>query len=533
VVAADNHEASRVGASVLAQGGNAVDAAIATALALGVVHPASSGIGGGGFAVVYIASEKKLYAFDFREVGPQKIKPELFAPSGTVDPELSRSTGLAVGVPGEIAGLDLLSRRFGSLQWRDLVRPAAGLARNGFQLTNFLHHAVSLWLLRAKKRTLLAKVLGPVSKRRPGTPLVRPKLARTLDLIAAKRSAGFYRGEVARDIVATVKAGGGVMELTDLQRYRPRELAPLIGTWGKYRVATMPLPSSGGIAVLEALGILHATGTDLAKLGAGSSGYIHLLAEALKHAFADRARFLGDREPEAVTTQLLAPGRLRKLAHRISKRRTLSSDRYGDATLGKAAGVRDDSGTSHLCVVDAQGNAVALTTTVNTYFGSGLLTPRSGIVLNDEMDDFALAPNQPNAFGLVQSSYNLVGPGKRPLSSMTPTLLLEGDRVVGCVGGSGGPRIISNTLQAMINVFVFGMNVAEALAATRIHHQWKPDRLVIEADMVRDVRTALKRRGHNLRVSPYATAVQMIVVDDRGVRSAASDPRKGGHPAAQ
>jgi gamma-glutamyltranspeptidase/glutathione hydrolase len=425
-----------------------------------------------------------------------------------------------------------LSKRFGKLPWPEVVGPATALARNGFRLSYFLHRAISLWLPRANKRAPLAKVLALVSKESPGTTLIRPRLARTLETIARRRSAGFYRGSVARDIVATVKSNGGVMELSDLHDYRPRELAPLIGQWGKYRVATMPLPSSGGIAVLEALGILDATGAKLAQLGAGSSAYTHLLAESLKHAFADRARYLGDRDPGAITAQLLDPKRLRKLAARINDRRTLRSRRYGDSALGKAKGLKNDSGTSHLCVVDADGNAVALTTTVNTYFGSGLLT-RSGIVLNDEIDDFALAPNQPNAFGLVQSSFNLVGPGKRPLSSMTPTLVLDGERVVGCVGGSGGPRIISNTLQAMINVFVFGMNVAEALGASRVHHQWKPDRLVVEADMVADVRKALSRRGHNLKVSPYATAVQMIVVDPEGRRSAASDPRKGGQPAAQ
>jgi len=518
---------------VLARGGNAIDAAIATALALGVVHPASSGIGGGGFALVYVRAEKRVYAFDFREEGPRKIRPELFAPGGVLDPELSRKGGLAVAVPGEVAGLDHLSKRFGKLPWTGVVTPAAQLAASGFELSYFLHHAIAVWLPRADQRSRLGKVLQRISSRHPGDLVVRRQLAATLRRIADRGAAGFYQGPVAKDIVATVQAHGGVMDLDDLRRYQVHERAPLRGSWRGLEVVTMPLPSSGGIALLEALGILDATGVSLATLGAGSSAATHLTIEALKHAFADRARFLGDARPDSIVTALLSRDRLRRLARRISAKRTQRTDRYGDAQLGPANAVPADGGTSHLCVVDADGNAVALTTTVNTYFGSGLLTDTTGIVLNNEIDDFAIAPGQPNAFALVQSSFNLVGPGKRPLSSMTPTLVLSGDDVVACVGGSGGPRIISNTLQALLNVFVFAMDVRAAVSVGRIHHQWSPDRVVVEDDMVRDVRDGLTRRGHKLEVSAYATAVQMIVVDGKGNRTAASDPRKGGLPAAQ
>jgi gamma-glutamyltranspeptidase/glutathione hydrolase len=361
----------------------------------------------------------------------------------------------------------------------------------------------------------------------------RKALARTLSEIRKKRSAGFYQGPVARDIVTTVKRHGGVLTSADLAGYKVAEREPLIGRFRGLRVATMPLPSSGGIALLQTLGMLDASGHDLKKYGHGSSLTVHLIIELLKHAFADRARFLGDSQPASLAKTMLAPERLRRLAKKISTKRVRALPSYGDKKLGAAKGVVEDGGTSHLCVVDKDGNAVALTSTVNLFFGSGLVTDKSGIVLNNEVDDFAIEVGKPNAFGLVQSKYNLVGPGKRPLSSMTPTLVLDDNGVVACAGGSGGPRIISNTIQTLLNVLIFDMNAREAVSASRIHHQWQPDRVLVEPDMVDDVRKALRKKGHKLKDAKYSTAVQMIVVDEKGVRQGASDPRKGGRPAAE
>jgi len=495
-----------------------------------VVNPSSSGIGGGGFAVVYIAKEKKLYAVDFRETAPAALSPESFVVNGKLDVSLSRSGGLAVGIPGELAGLALMNRKYGVLPWPRVVRPARDLADAGFVVHWCFARADKLVAEHLPKAHPFSKWLTPGGRVIGEDRLVRRSaLARTLAAVESKGPDGFYRGWVAEDIVNAVRKAAGVMTVEDLANYRVEEREPLTGTWGKYTIVTMPLPSSGGLAMLEMLGIIEATGVDLARAGAGSSLVLHILAESLKHAFADRARFLGDANASKESVvELLNPKRLAKLAKRISKRRVKRIDTYGDKKLGKAATVKNDKGTSHLCVVDAVGNAVALTTTVNGYFGAKLVAATSGIVLNNEMDDFSLRSGVPNMFGLVQSDHNLVGPGKRPLSSMTPTLVLDKNGVVACAGGSGGPRIISNTLQVLLNVFVFGMDAQEAVDAPRIHHQWKPDKLLFEKEMPRDVRSNLEKRGHTLEQSKYRTAVQLIVVHADGTREAASDPRKAG-----
>ncbi len=537
-VAADHGLASRAGAGAIARGGNAVDAAAATALALGVVNPASSGIGGGGFALVYLAAEDKVYAFDFREVAPAALGPDDFVRNGAVDPLLARRGGLAVGVPGEIAGLELLVRRFGRLSFRRAVAPAIALAVAGWPASWFLGDHVTpsvvevadpagelhAWLHQGRG--------GPIAA---GRPLRHPALARTLSVIAREGSAGFYRGPVAADLVATVRAAGGVMTAEDLAGYRVVEREPLWGRFRDLRIATMPLPSSGGIALLEALGIIEAHGADLAALGPGSSAMLHLVAEVGKHVFADRSRFLGDAEPaRLIGGELLRPERLAALAARIAPDKVAPHDRYGDAALGnRSAKPARGGGTSHLCVVDRDGNAVALTTTVNGYFGSKLMT-RGGITLNNEIDDFTIAPGVPNMFGLVQSEHNVVGPGKRPLSSMTPVLVFRGRAVVGCLGGSGGPRIISNVMQVFLDLFVLGMDARQAVSAPRVHHQWLPDELVVDADIPADVVDALIRRGHAVRRQDWRdepASVQAIRVLDGGVIEAASDPRKGGEPA--
>jgi gamma-glutamyltranspeptidase/glutathione hydrolase len=319
------------------------------------------------------------------------------------------------------------------------------------------------------------------------------------------------------------------MTAEDLAGYRPVVREPLWGSFRDLRIATMPLPSSGGIALLETLGILQATGRDLTALGAGSSAELHLLAEIEKHAFADRARFLGDAEPARLAGgALLDPARLAAIAARIDMNKVKPLPTYGSQLP------REPGGTSHMCVIDAEGNGVALTTTVNGYFGSKLMT-RGGITLNNQVDDFTIAPGVANMFGLVQSEYNKVGPGKRPLSSMSPTLVFRGKQLVGCLGGSGGPRIISNSLQVFLDMFVFGMDARAAVSLPRVHHQWQPDETVVDADLAADVVDGLARRGHHVVREDWhsnPTAVQAIRVLADGTLEAASDPRKGGEPAA-
>lgn len=533
VVAADNTLASRVGAEVLEKGGNAIDAAVATALALGVVSPSASGIGGGGFAVIYLAKEKRLLAVDFREVGPAAVTPANYLRDGKPDPSLSRTGGLAVAVPGELAGLEFLSKRAGVLPWKELVQPAQRLASHGFRVSWFLGWVADRVSTGLGPDNPLRKWLAPKGRTiGEGRQVRRSALARTLQRIATHGSKGFYEGPVAQDIVATVQKADGLLSLEDLANYRVAEKEPLVGAFRGYRVATFPLPSSGGLLLLEMLGILEAGGFDLASMGGRSSAAIHVVAEVLKHAFADRARFLGDdASSEQIARTLLEPKRLAAIAKRINDEKVGKHENYGSPDLGASKGVPEDQGTSHLCAIDAEGNAVSLTTTVNGYFGSSLVGKDSGVVLNNEMDDFSLASGVPNMFGLVQSDANLVSPGKRPLSSMTPTLILDEQGVVGCFGGSGGPRIISGTLQVILNVFVHGMNVREAVEEQRLHHQWLPKKLFLEAATASDVVKALRDRGHNANPGDYRTAVQAIVKRN-GTLQAASDPRKGGRPAA-
>ena len=545
-VAADDPTASAIGARILAEGGTAADAAVATVLALGVVNPVSSGIGGGGFAVVYDASTHRTHVYDFREVAPAALDPSDFVIDGKLDPVRARVGGLAVGVPGEIAGLRILSERHGRLTWRRVVTPAARLAQGGLPTPWFLASRapeVLPNLPAAAPFQAVRDILAPGGVTRQwGDPLVRPALARTLLAIAADPGA-FYRGPIAADIAATAAAAGGVITAADLAAYQVAERAPMVGRWRGLTLATMPLPSSGGVVLLEALGILDRTGIDLAAMGSGSAAALHVIAELEKHGFADRARLLGDSDAaRAAAAGLLDDARLKRLATRIALDHTQPLASYGGdaprSTPGPAPKPRalpttktpGPGGTSHVCVIDRDGNAVALTTTVNGYLGSKLMTA-GGFILNNQMDDFSLAPDVANGFELIQSNDNLVGPGKRPLSSMTPLLVFDGDRVVGCVGGSGGPRIISNVLQVFLGVFAFGLDPRAAVEAPRIHHQWSPDVLTVEAEIAPEVRVALGQRGHHVIVSEAPTAVQMIRVRADGVREAASDPRKNGAPA--
>jgi len=533
VVASDHEAAAAAGARVLAAGGNAVDAAVATALAQGVVNPTSSGVGGGGFALVFLAREGVVHAIDFREVAPAAAAPALYG-----DPQLARRGGLAVGVPGELAGLQHMIDAWGTRSWRRAVAPAIRLARDGFSISGFFARAsalVAVGLPDDPSYAALRALLGGTGLTE-GATLTRPALAGTLGTIAASGAGAFYRGALADDLIATVQAAGGVMTRADLEAYQAIDREPLWGSWRGYRLATMPLPSSGGIVVLETLGILDATGLDLAALGAGSAALLHVISEALAHAFADRARLLGDTAGSAaILPQVLDPARLAALAARIAPDRTGAHDRYGGliAPTGGGGGADlDDGGTSHLCVIDADGNAVALTTTVNGYYGSGLVTA-GGVVLNNQMDDFALAHGQANMMGLVQSDENLVAGGKRPLSSMSPTLVFDASgKVVACVGASGGPRIISATVQVLIDVFVLGKDAAEAVGAPRIHQQWTPDTISADADLAPDVIAGLEARGHTVSRSRAreASVVQLVRVREDGVREAASDPRKGGPP---
>jgi gamma-glutamyltranspeptidase/glutathione hydrolase len=553
-VASDNPLASAAGLSMLRAGGNAIDAACATALALGVVHPFASGMGGGGFAVVYVAKEKKVYALDFRERAPAAIRPELYKRDGRVDPTLSAVGGLAVAVPGEVRGLGELVRRWGALPFRKCVEPAQRLAARGFSVSWRL--AESFGSLQEKKDEKKAPPTGaapegaPTAKPEVSKPDAafdsifgrklftvderwrRPDLAWTLDRLRAGGADAFYKGDIAAAIVKAVQDNGGVLGADDLTAYTATDRVPLEAPYRGLRVFSMPPSSSGGIVLVETLGILSARfpdGAALTKLGRNSSAYLHLLAEAFKHGFADRARQLGDTDFVSVDlARLTSPAYHRELAARIKDDGVLPRDSYG--MPGGPPALHKDGGTTHLCVIDEEGNAVSLTTTINLGFGAKVVAGKTGILLNDQMDDFSIEPGVPNAFGLLGSTQNAVAPRKRPLSSMTPTIVLDGDRVKMAVGAAGGPTIITATTQVLLNVVDFHLDPQAAVSSARVHDQWMPEALMIEPDIVLDVRAGLEKRGQKLRELPRIGVANAIVRTARGLEAAA-EPRSAGAPA--
>lgn len=490
-VAADHELASRAGTEVLQAGGNAVDAAIAAALASGVVNPSGSGLGGGGFALV-VPPQGEPMVLDFREVAPAGATMEAFAAGAS-----STRGGSAVAVPAEGIGLAEVHRRWGRAPLGTVAAPAVRLADEGFPTGPHLQAALAA--------APDMEGLFLVGNRRPG-------LADALRAWAATGGEAFRTGWVAEDFVATVQQHGGTLTMADLAAYTVQPRTPLRGAWGDRTVLTMPPPSSGGIALLQ----LAATVRPDTSL--------HCEIEATKHAMADRAAYGGDpafaRVPVA---ELLAPAHLGAIAADCGPRT------FPAAHYTPAAPPPDDHGTLHISVMDAEGWAVALTTTINTSFGSHLVTPRSGIVLNDEMDDFATRRGAPNAFGLVQGESNVVQPGKRPLSSMTPTVVLDAaGKPELAVGASGGPFIITATWQVMRAVLERGVPPTEAVAAPRWHHQWQPDAVMAEAGVPTE---ALVAAGHDVRVVERPFSGVQVVRRTAAGFDAASDPRKHGAPA--
>jgi len=556
-VAADHELASRAGSEVLARGGNAVDAAIATALALGVVQPAGSGLGGGGFLVARRA-DGTVRVLDFREVAPKQAQAAMFidAKTGQVVPERSRRGGLAIGVPGEAAGFALALRELGSLPADQVIAPALRLAKEGFPVGRHLARSAAATVPQLRAGHPLRALLAP-----GGAPLKigeqwrRPELAETLAVLSKDGFAAYYRldpGAIGDEIVHAAAAEGGILSAEDLRSYKPVWRQPLLGRYRGWQVITAP-PPAGGITALETLQILDAR-PPLAD-GPGASSTLHEIIESFKHAFADRARYHGDPAFDAVPPELATATYAKDRAATIQREQVLPAAQYGRPQGGTPLQPPRDKGTSHLCVIDKDGNAAALTTTVNLSFGAHVIAGRTGILLNNQMDDFAAQSNKPNAFGLVGTGANAVAAGKRPASSMSPLLAVAPDGSVLCVGGSGGPTIVTGVVQTVINVVDFRMSVEAAVAAPRVHAQFVPENVLVEPEIASDVRTALQRRGHRLLVTPAAleTAVQAVfyrppraqvdpgastsiaVADDRPAEprgfSAASDPRKGGIPA--
>jgi gamma-glutamyltranspeptidase/glutathione hydrolase len=523
VVAADQPEAARAGAEILAAGGNAMDAAVATLLAIGVVQPSAAGLGGGGFAVVVDADHPGGWSLDFREVAPAAASHDMFRTAdGGIDKDASSHGGRAVAVPGEPRGLWKLLHEHGRLSAKQVAAPAIRLATDGFAVAPYL-------ATRLESSTLTPAVVALFTvgghPAREGDVVRRAALAKGIRAWVASGGEAFSTGTGAAAVVATVAAAGGAITAEDLAGYAPVERPALVTHYRGYTVVTMAPPSSGGVALAEILGALE--GFDVSALGFESSDHLHLLIEAMKHAFADRAHYLGDPAfTDVPVDRLTSPERAAEIQRAIWPGKTFEPAYYGSLIASPV-----DHGTSHVAVVDRDGMAVSVTSTVNQAFGSGLVVADYGMILNDQMDDFAVAPGVPNAYGLVGDEANAIAPGKRPLSSMSPTIVLDpAGKVVLVVGSSGGAQIISAVAQVISDVIDFGMDPEEAVSAPRVHHQWQPDEAVVEPGIPKDVLDSLRARGHKVVVRDHVSAAQAIVVTD-GIAAGGADPRKGGWPA--
>jgi gamma-glutamyltranspeptidase/glutathione hydrolase len=533
-VAADHFEASKAGAEVLAAGGNAADAAAATMLALGVVNPASSGLGGGGFALYYSAKDGTLTFLDFRERAPRAADAAMFdaesEPQGGPASAPSQLGGLAAGVPGEPAGIEALVHRLGQLPLEAVVAPALRLAEEGFAVTDALAKMGKAFGVQLRKDTVMSKW-----DLRPGAILKRPALARVLRAFAAKGARVIYGGIIGQEMVASVQAHGGVMTLNDLYAYRVRNREPLATSAFGYRWVTAPPPSAGGFTMIQSLSILERV---VGEEPAPGAALLHAMAESWKGPFLDRQRYFGDPDQVILPIEgMLSPSRIDKRAALAGHGKAHPSSEY-DLPVEwdhRPATTPDNAGTSHLCVVDAEGNVASVTTTVNLPFGARFTG--GGVVMNDEMDDFSRGGGQANAFGLVGGHRNLPGPWKRPVSTMSPTIILQAGHPVLCVGASGGSRIVTATQQVAMNVLIHDMNAGEAVRAPRIHHQGIPDTLRVEqvAPLRAELQAALRELGHRIEPIYNVANVQAIQIERKPERRlhAASDPRKGGRPAGR
>ncbi|PPD14175.1 MAG: gamma-glutamyltransferase [Methylobacterium sp.] len=529
MVASQERLASAVGVDILKRGGNAVDAAVAVGFALAVTLPRAGNLGGGGFMLVHLAKTGETVAIDYREIAPTASTPTMFlGPNGEPDPQKSRESGLSVGVPGTVRGMALAVEKYGSGKFTlaQLIEPAAKLAREGIPVEDDLADSLPSAMGRMSKfpssMAIFAKDGKPLSR---GATLVQADLASTLEAIRQQGPDAFYKGRVAEQIVAAVREKGGIMTVEDMANYKAVVRPAVTGKYRGYTLASMPPPSSGGVHLVQILNILE--GYDLKAMGAGSAASLHALAEAMKPAYADRATFLGDPDRVKVPVKgLTSKAYAEKQRAKIDLAKATKAD---DIKAGDPLPHESDQ-TTHYSVVDAEGNAVANTYTLNFSYGMGMVASGTGVLLNNEMDDFSAKPGAQNAYGLVGSDANSVHPGARPLSSMTPTILFKDGKLFMVTGSPGGSRIISTTLQVVTNVIDFDMNLAEAVAAPRIHHQWKPDALLVEPGLSPDTLKLLAERGQNVRPGATSGSANSILLQGGWLQGAA-DPRQRGTAA--
>lgn len=528
MVASQEMLASRTGVEILKQGGNAIDAAVAVAFSLAVTLPRAGNIGGGGFMLVHLAKENKTIAIDYREMAPSKAKKDIFLDEkGDAVAKLSREHGLAVGVPGTVMGMSLALEKYGTMTMAQVTAPAIKMAQEGISVSPDL--AVSLAGLKRRMSqwpstaAIFYKADG--SDYQVNDMLKQPELAHSLQLIAQKGTKGFYEGETAAKLVEAVQEAGGIMTLEDLKHYKAVEREPVRGQYRGYEVVSMPPPSSGGVHIIEMLNVLQQFPID--KFGHNTAQTIHVMAETMKHAYADRSEYLGDPDYYKVPLkQLTDKDYAQKIASQIALNKTTPSE---EIKPGNLAPYESDQ-TTHFSVVDRWGNAVSNTYTLNFSYGSGLVAKGTGILLNNEMDDFSAKPGSPNGYGLVGGEANSVEGNKRPLSSMSPTIVMKDGKPFLVTGSPGGSRIITTTLQIIMNVIDHGLNIAEASNAARVHHQWLPDELRVETSLNRDTISLLEAKGHKVNVQSAMGSTQSIMVTEQGIFGA-SDLRHSGSEA--
>jgi gamma-glutamyltranspeptidase/glutathione hydrolase len=534
--------ASQVGVEIMHAGGNAVDAAVATGFALAVVHPAAGNIGGGGFMLIRMA-DGKTHFLDYREKAPAAARADMYLDDhGNVIEGASEIGYKAIGVPGSVAGMVYAAQKYGKLPLNQVLEPAIKLARDGYPLTwgeaQDLHDR---FLARFPESHRVFQRNGAYYK--PGEIFRQPDLARTLERIAA-RSDDFYHGDLARELAAAMQKGGGLITAADLAAYEVKEREPVRGSYRGYEVISAPPPSSGGTVLLESLNILE--GYDLGKMENRSSASIHFTVEAFRRAFFDRAEFMGDPDFSKIPIAQLVDKRYAAAwrdtvdpAHATPskelKRPEIFSQLEQYAALHPpAAAPHEGNHTTHYSVVDADGNAVAVTTTINSWFGSRVTADGLGFLLNDEMDDFSSKPGVPNSDGLIQGPANAIGPGKRPLSSMTPTIVVHNGKAVMVLGSPGSSKIITTVANVLMGVVDYGMNIQEAVNAPRFHNQWLPDVVNVEKWFSPDTLNALRKMGYKVQIglhdgdftSPYWSDAECIAVDENtGDRLGATDGR--------
>ncbi len=525
MVVADEPLAADVGVAVLQSGGNAVDAAVAVGFALAVTHPYAGNLGGGGFMLVRFADGRSTF-IDFRERAAEKASRDMYL-DGQGNPTRESLDGWrSVAVPGTVRGFELAAK-YGTKKWAELMAPAISLATKGFSLSYKSSEA-----LRAARN--LSD--DPESKRifqkggafyEAGDVLLQPELAATLKRIAVGGAREFYEGETGRRLASEMTRHGGLITLSDLQHYQAVERTPLSGRYRGLDILTAPLPSSGGIGVLQMLGMLEGSGYE--KSGSRSAAAIHYTAEVMRRYFADRSQYLGDSDFVKVPVKgLLDPVYLRERRDSIDREHATPSDQVN---AGKPAG-REGTETTHYSIIDAAGNAVAVTYTLNNSYGSGVTVAGLGFLLNDEMDDFTSKPNSPNLFGLIQGEANAIQPGKRPLSAMSPTIVVRDGKPFLVLGAPGGPRIVTAVLQVLLNVVDFDMNVQDAVDAPRFHHQWKPDKLYLEGGISPDTVAILQDMGHQVDYSPGVVLARVnAILRDGGWLQGAADSRWVGKAA--